>query len=94
MSSNRDHENYNNIQLMQQKPGTKSVHLTKLCQRGHVHMMSAQGGGGGILKADVVRKPSKAGCVKMQTGGVVKKLCRRHIYMAPKTNPGASLINI
>ena len=38
---------------------------------GHVHMMSAQGGGGGgsTQKADIVRKLSKGGCVKMQTGG-------------------------
>ena len=35
------------------------------CFRGHVHMMSAQGGG--TPKADAVWKLSKGGCVKMQT---------------------------
>ena len=35
--------------------------------RGHVHMMSAQGGG--TPKADAVRKLSKGGCVKIQTRG-------------------------
>ena len=44
--------------------------------RGHVHMMSAQGGGeGGTPKADAVRKLSKGGCVKMKTRrgrGVIK----------------------
>ena len=32
--------------------------------RGHVHMMSAQGGG--TPKADAARKLIKGGCVKMQ----------------------------
>ena len=37
--------------------------------RGHVHVMSARGEGGGTSKADAVRKLSKGGCVKMQTRG-------------------------
>ena len=32
-------------------------------------MMSAQGGGGGTITANAVKKLSKGGCVKMQTKG-------------------------
>ena len=47
-----------------------NFHLLDSNLRGHVHMMSAQGGGReGTPKADAVRKLSKGGCVKMQTRG-------------------------
>ena len=71
-------------------------------ERGHVHMMSAQGGGGFsksrcCKEADAGKKLCKGGCVKMKTreGGdkKIRKCCRRHMYMAPKVIVRPSLIH-
>ena len=61
------------IEIGRNSPAHASV-ATLSCDRehvrGHVLMMSAEGGGrGGTPKANVLGKLSKGGCVKMQTRG-------------------------
>ena len=58
---------------------------------GHVHTMSAQGGG--TLIADALSKLSKGGCVKRQTGRGSKnpKILKTSYVLGPQANEHVSL---